>query len=451
MVIERVLSHLAHVYGGKRWLLGVEVAQAATPTCRRLRGWGCPPPFVVAGRSGSGPVPGADEALLTLLGRPPLPMMEAIHDAEEALRALPPEVQAAIDAWDPDRSAGALGAFFSDGRPIGGRPFFGARPAAWRRLEDKVAIDAVWDAAGVERAPSLLRPLEPGAVASAHATLDRGLGTVWSGDAERGFHGGATYTVHVPDGSAVDAAVAHLRTRCTTARGMPFLEGIPCSAHGIVFPDGVVVLRPAEMVVLRGGRTGFVYFRGGTCWDPPAARREELRALVRRVGVHLRATLGYRGAFTVDGVMTADGFRPTELNPRVGAALGMMHGGLPFSMLSDALVEGLVPEVDPAALELELLTHADANRVGSLGVTFAVPLPETTEHTLSWTGAGWVEAEAGDAQLRLGPGPSGGYANLSLVPPPVGESLAPRAAALATWLDRHVGTDFGPLVAAREA
>jgi hypothetical protein len=226
MVIERVLSHLAHVYGGKRWLLGVEVAQAATPTCRRLRGWGCPPPFVVAGRSGSGPVPGADEALLTLLGRPPLPMMEAIHDAEEALRALPPEVQAAIDAWDPDRSAGALGAFFSDGRPIGGRPFFGARPAAWRRLEDKVAIDAVWDAAGVERAPSLLRPLEPGAVASAHATLDRGLGTVWSGDAERGFHGGATYTVHVPDGSAVDAAVAHLRTRCTTARGMPFLEGI---------------------------------------------------------------------------------------------------------------------------------------------------------------------------------------------------------------------------------
>jgi len=88
----------------------------------------------------------------------------------------------------------------------------------------------------------------------------------------------------------VDAAVAHLRTRCTTARGMPFLEGIPCSAHGIVFPDGVVVLRPAEMVVLRGGRTGFVYFRGGTCWDPPAARREELRALVRRVGGHLRGT-----------------------------------------------------------------------------------------------------------------------------------------------------------------
>jgi hypothetical protein len=233
---------------------------------------------------------------------------------------------------------------------------------------------------------------------------------------------------------------------------MPFLEGIPCSMHGIVFPGHVVVLRPAEMVVLAGGAHGFQYCRGGTCWDPPPERRAALRGLVRRTGEHLRETLGYRGAFTVDGVMTRDGFRPTELNPRVGAALGMMMATLPFQFLSDALVEGFVPPVSAPALEDEILAVADAARVGSLGLTFAGAPRVTGDFFVAWVDGAWIGAEpsAADAKITVGPGPSGGYGNLSMLRPPVGESLGPRAVAFARWLDERAGSRFGPLTAARD-
>ena len=82
---------------------------------------------------------------------------------------------------------------------------------------------------------------------------------------------------------------------------MPFLEGIPCSIHGVVFhPD-------------------------------------------RRVGAGLRERVGYRGAFTVDGVLAAQGFLPTELNPRLGAGLSTMTRdlpGLPVGLLDRVLIEG---------------------------------------------------------------------------------------------------------------
>lgn len=447
MQVERLERFLERVYGGRRWVLGIEVLQGASPTVRRLAAWGCPRPVVVAVRSGVGPPLDPALAEVHLLGQPPMDLMEGLLAGEDALRALPPAVQAAVDRFDPGRAALALGAFFSDGRPIADRRFFGARPAAWRRLEDKVVIDDLWDAVGVERAPSRVVSLADPAPEAAHAALDAGLGTVWAGDAGQGFHGGATYTCRVTAADQLPARLAHLRRRCVSARVMPFLEGIPCSAHGVVFPDHVLVLRPAEMVVLRGGPHGFVYCRGGTCWDPAPHRREALRDVVRAVGVHLRSALGYRGAFTVDGVMTADGFRPTELNPRVGAALGMMHAGVPFHLLSDALVEGFVPDVDPAALERELLAHADANRVGSLGISFAADAPPTVERSLGFERGTWVEVPVDDAEARasVGPGVTGGYANLTLLRPPVGESLGPRAVAFAAWLDRHAGAALGPL------
>jgi hypothetical protein len=450
MESDQLEPFFRRVYGGKRWILGLEVAQGATGTCRRLAQWGCPRPVVIGVRSGVGPLPDPAIAELHLLGLPPMEMMEGIHAAEDALRDLPAEVQAAVDRFDPGREALALGVFFSDGRPIAGRRFFGARPASWRRLEDKVVVDALWDAAGVPRAPSVVVPLAGGDPASVHASLDAGLGTVWAGDAGRGFHGGATFTCRVRAADELPRALAHLARRCTSARVMPFLEGIPCSAHGVVFPDHVVVLRPAEMVVLRGGPGGFLYCRGGTCWDPPAERREELRAVVRRVGEHLRRTLGFRGAFTVDGVMTDRGFRPTELNPRVGAALGMMKADLPFQLLSDALVEGSVPELDPVALEAELLAHADANRVGSLGITYAAAGVPTLDVPVRLVDGAWVDDPdpAPEARAVVGPGVSGGYGNLTLLRPPVGESLGPRAVAFAAWLERHAGASFGPVEAA---
>ena len=45
------------------------------------------------------------------------------------------------------------------------------------------------------------------------------------------------------------------------------------------------------------------------------------------VAAVLRDRIGYRGALGVDGVMTADGFRPTELNPRCSVGLSIQGQG----------------------------------------------------------------------------------------------------------------------------
>ena len=105
--------------------------------------------------------------------------------------------------------------------------------------------------------------------------------------------------------------MAFLAARCDRVRVMPFLEGIPCSIHGVVFPEGVATFRPVEMVTLRRPReSGRLRYAGAaTFWDPPDDDREVMRDLARRVG-ELRRRVGYRGAFTVDGVLAAEAFCP---------------------------------------------------------------------------------------------------------------------------------------------
>lgn len=456
MHVDQVETALRAVYGGRSWLVASEVLQGGAGTVRRLLQLGAAPCFVAAAREGTGdpPPPGTQ---WRVLGLAPLPMMEAIQASEAALRALPDEVTAAIDAWDPERSARVIGAIFSDGRPVAGRAFFGARPRAWQLLEDKTTVDALWDEVGVRREPSVVVEVALPALLEASRRMDRGAGTVWAGDATAGVHGGATYTCWVRSDADAVRASEHLASRCATARVMPFVDGIPCSVHGLVFPDHVVVLRPAELLTLRrpGARTGFLYARAATFWDPPAVERERMRQLARRVGEHLRAKVGYRGAFTVDGVMSRHGFVPTELNPRVGAALGMMVPGVAFSFLHDALVEGLPLDVDPRGLESELLALADARRSAAIGVMFDRPFNDNVSENLVWHDAGWAPAEAGrepDATLLVGPGASGGYASLSLSPArtPMGPSVAPRAAALVAYLDKTYASGIGAVEPAVE-
>src|SRR5689334_17767166 len=71
------------------------------------------------------------------------------------------------------------------------------------------------------------------------------------------------------------------------------------------------------------------YCGAATFWDPAQHRRTEMREVARRVEETLRGTMGYRGAFTIDGVMTEQGFLPTELNPRFGAGLGVIGRATP--------------------------------------------------------------------------------------------------------------------------
>jgi hypothetical protein len=260
-----------------------------------------------------------------------------------------------------------------------------------------------------------------------------------------------------------DAAEAarFLADRCDRARVMPFLEGIPCSIHGMVFPDGVAAFRPVEMVTLRQpGSSRLRYAGAATFWDPPTADREVMRDLARRVGDGLRERVGYRGAFTVDGVLTADGFLPTELNPRLGAGLSVMTRDLPelpVPLLDRALIEGEALAYRAGDLERQVLEIADLSRAGGAWtVTRRGPEAAGANEEVAVVFEDGACRVAGDGRppdgtLTFGPSGVGGFVRLSLDPERVaaGPPVAPLAVAAFALADERFGAGIGPLEPAR--
>jgi hypothetical protein len=260
------------------------------------------------------------------------------------------------------------------------------------------------------------------------------------------------------DASRLERAVDALAPHCDRVRVMPYLDGIPCSLHGIVLPDGVCVLRPVEMVVSRKHDGTFFYAGCATFFDPPPVVREEMRAAARRVGEHLRREVDFRGAFTVDGVATADGFRPTELNPRCGAGLMQIAKAaeVPMSMLLDLVVAGVALPWSAAEVEAVVLAAADATRRGGTWSGVHGVECEGGEWTLALSDGSWVEV-VGDAPagavVSVGPAHGGTFvrAIFDADRTPVGPPVARRAAAVWAWADARFGLGIGALQPATEA
>ena len=261
------------MFAGRKVVLTGGPLAAMTGMCRRLRDLGAERPFLLATGVGTGEVPGADEAEWCVVEIRAPDVIAEIRAAMRLLRLLPGEVVAALDRWDPERRALVLSPMFNELPEIAGRRVYGPRRAEWRRLEDKVVVDDLWDELGVTRAPSEVVAADPAALRAAARRLDRGAGTAWAGDARQGFNGGAFCLRWVREEEDAVEAAAFLAERCDRVRVMPFLEGIPCSIHGVVFPQGVATFRPVEMVTLRRpGSNRLRYAGAATFWDPPAAR-----------------------------------------------------------------------------------------------------------------------------------------------------------------------------------
>jgi hypothetical protein len=378
---------------------------------------------------------------------------ESIRRAMALLRDPPAAVGAAVSTFDPDASALVIGSFLTEVPELLGRPFLAWRRPEWIALEDKTTVDTLWDRAGVERAPSVVVPLELDALARAARAVDAGAGTVWAGDASGGWHGGAELTRPVRSTHDAEFVFESFAGRCQQVRVMPFIEGVPCSVHGIVYPDYVVAVRPVEMVCLRRrDEPGFFYGGCATFYDPPEAIRHQMRDAARRVGDELRASVSFRGAFTIDGVAGEQGFVPTELNPRNGGGLNTILRAipdLPVQLLLDALVGGVELGYDPSGLEELLLTTADESRAGG---TWAVvdTVPVTAERRgLVGDAEGWRWAgdEAASAELLSGGHGENGFVRIAADPQrtPVGPPFGPAAAAFWEFADRELGTRIGPL------
>ena len=442
-------DRLRPLFAGRRVVLTGAPLVALGRVGALLGELGAERPFFLAVGVGTGPLPADEDGERYVLEMSAPDIIAEIRAEERLLAALPAGAVAALDRWDPERRAVVLGGPFVELSEIAGRHVYGPRRPAWRRLEDKTLVDELWDDLGVRRAPCAVVAADLDALRRAAGGLDRGAGTVWAGDAREGFNGGAVYLRWVRTAEHAREAAAFLAAHCDRARVMPFLEGIPCSIHGMVLPSGVAAFRPVEMVTLRRpGASRLLYAGAATFWDPPAVDRAEMRALARRVGAGLRERVGYRGAFTVDGVLTSDGFLPTELNPRYGAGLATMTRGRPVGLLNLAVVEAAPVAVGAEELETLVLEAADTTRAGGAWTVTGHGPAATEEHPVRFAGGACVlAAEEATGTLSFGPSNVGGFLRLDLDPAatPVGPSVAPLAVAAFALADQRLGAGLGPL------
>ncbi|MBW4719687.1 hypothetical protein [Saccharothrix obliqua] len=363
-------------------------------------------------------------------------------------------VREVLAEFDPAGEALVIGTHYAHTPEFEGRPVLNARRPGWVELENKTTIDALWDELSAPRAPAVVLDLDFDGLWAATRQLDRGAGVVWSGDGPA-INGGANFVRRVRDREEALEAFRVLRRKCDFVRVMPFLEGIPVSVHGIVFPDGTAVLRPVEMVVpRRAGQARFLYAGCASYYDPPARIREEMRNLARRVGERLRETVDYRGTFTLDGIATADGFLPTEINTRYGGAMVCFEDALPqlpLALAQVALVAGHDLGVSSIEFEDLLVGAADAYRCGSVGANVrAVQPTDTVERPVVFTD--WAcrfahPEEAPHGVLRLRPSPLGARLELDLVAAelPPGRPVVALTVAAFALADQEWRTALGPL------
>ena len=225
---------------------------------------------------GAGEVPGDDEAAWVEVPAPATrSATEELRTHDRLYRTLPPAAVEAVEAFDPEREGvWIVSPFVTTDEPILGRPVTAGRPAAFLALEDKLLAEEIWRAAGVEAAPHRIVPVDRAALAAASAEVASPLGAVWSGDNLHGFNGGGNFVrwvVDDPGHESQAAAFGFFAPRCDLVRVMPFLEGVPCSIHGMVLPDGTAAFRPVEIAMVRDPVRRRLLLSGlATTWDPPA-------------------------------------------------------------------------------------------------------------------------------------------------------------------------------------
>ena len=458
-MIEHVREQLRPVFEGRRFILigGPIVGQIGL--AKQLRSLGAERSFLLGSGLGTGPSPDLDQAEWRVIHTTARDMIHAFWEYEAALAELSDEVTQAIDAWDPDRSARVAGAIvMSDVREVAGRARYARRQPEWAALEDKTRSPAFLDSIGVRRGALAIVRGGGSCLRGDAARLDSGAGSVWAGDTRDGMNGGATYVRWVRDDETEREAQEFFESSCDRVRVMPFVEGVPCSVHGIVFPEGVAVFRPMELLTLRRPGSGeFVYAGSASYWDPARADREAIRAIGRRIGEGLQAQVAYRGAYTVDGVLGEDGFIPTEINTRIGAAIrhNVDHlPDLPLNALMFAAAEGERLDYRPAQLEAFVLEHAEARRSGGPRRVVDRSWTETrTVHVVEDADgfrATDDETES-DGALFGGPAEGGGFVMYNPKPEkiPVGPSYGPAAVRALAAADALLDAGIGPLEAAK--
>lgn len=458
---ERYLELLRPVYSGRKFIHVEAVDASLHRSVWFLENMGAARPLLIAGNRGTSDVPMDESFELYYLDVQGNDIVESSRVLQSALANPPTEIKKAIERWDPDGSAqwvctAALNEFGS----FCGRRKYGHRKPAWTDLENKTTIDDIWDSLGIVRSESSVIRLSDPNLLSHVRSLNQENGTVWAADNRDGVHGGGIGLRWVRSTADVEHTIEEMSDFADAVRIMPFLDGIPMSIHGIVFPDWVLVLRPVELIVLRRLNSNRLLWGGcSTGYDPANQDRAEMRAIARQVGEGLRESVDYRGPFSIDGILTSKGFRPTELNPRLSVGFGPQLQGIekfPIAPLCWALMEGEDLDYQPELLEESLLDVADAHRVLKGHVISPQRVETRTEVSLIRDGEEFREClseESPDATLVRGPSPVGSIWILKVHTRTDSHRglVAPEMVKALRFADENLGGDFGPVSCAKEA
>lgn len=428
MDINAIKNHVAAFHRDKKWILTTDAAAGAASMVEQLTKWGATDLMIVASVEGAGDVPEVSRIHYTRTSGDTV--MHGIRAFLDSVEHPSDELTKAVHAFDPEDGAKVLGQMFSRERTLAGRAVYGASPRQWQDLEDKTVADTLWDTAGIPRAPSAVVPVPDAAAAAERLAGD--LGTVWVADNRDGWHGAGEYARWVRDPGDVQPATDWFEQHARSVRVMPFLDGIPCSIHAFITGDGVAVLNPVELLTYRrADRAAFFYAGGANFWTPPDAIRSEMRAAAHTVGVLLDGQMGYRGGFGIDGICTADGFRPTELNPRLslGHHVHTQSADFPLGGVERMLIEGDIA-INASDLEDTILDSA-VDKHGGAMFPLAEEVPaRKTGYVIDDNAASAVDADGpNDGVMMTGPAAFGSILIIRFDPErtPVGPSLAQRA------------------------
>lgn len=454
--IEAWNETLTPIFKGRNVIIAGEALASMLPRARMARKLGAKSTFMLAtAGAGTGELPGEDDGQWITLNLPASEnLTQAIEQGNRALENLPKEAIAAIEAFDPDKEALVVGNFLHEPAFVADRPSLAYRRPEWLALDDKTVIDELWDEIGIAREPSKVVEIDEQKITEAMRDIDRGHGVVLSGDAKDGAGGGAEGVRWITHADNVSDSLEYFQKHCDKLRVMPFLEGIPCSIHGMVFDDYIASFRPVEMMVLRKQADNRFFYAGtSTYWDPNLSDREYMRGIAKQVGEGLKSKVNFRGLFTVDGVMTEVGFRPTELNPRSGAGIKTLINGvsdLPLELLAQASISGAELDYKPQQLEKFVVENADKFRGGGTWKVLQKDLSPVNNKPVKLTENGWEwsdDEENNDGIVSIGPAALGSYVRLSpnISSVPTGPSFAPLALKFWELIDRDFDADIGAL------
>lgn len=255
---------------------------------------------------------------------------------------------AALGAWldqlDPGRAWTAIGWSVFETAALFARPVHGHRRTEWGQWEDKTRVEEIWRNADIPSPKHRVITVDDPRAEEHACKIDRGLGVVVAHDTSQYCLGGGESVRRVRGQEEFAAALRWASERADRVRIAEFVPGQPCSTLGMVLADGVAVFDPIELVILAEAPTGRFEFCGlSNLFRPASETAVQLRDHVRSIGTRLAEQVNFRGLFSVDGILSPNGFVATELNPRQSSGLGLRRtwSDFPLNLFQRAAQEAL--------------------------------------------------------------------------------------------------------------